>query len=60
MRPNVQALFDACQRGDADKLDGLLVAGEDVNVAGTGGVTPLMAACMRGKEECVCTIPVAL
>ena len=48
-------LIDACQAGDVHAVTELL-KDHNVDAAGIGRVTPLMAAAMRGKEACVCTL----
>lgn len=47
-----EALMDAIRSGDAEAVDRLARA-ETVNAAGPGGVTPLMAAALRGDRAIV-------
>merc|ERR1712166_1375732 len=51
------ALMVACHFGHQRTVEALLASGKvDVNLAGSGGVTPLMLAAATGSEEVVTTL----
>lgn len=51
----IDALLDAIRSGDAEAV-GRSATPDTVNAAGTGGVTPLMAAAVLGRRDIVATL----